>query len=94
MPNVAKLPLPIIESYEWQAHGACADLDSSAFFSPDAERGRKRTEREERAKQICRHCPVLERCLQHAMDAGEPYGVWGGLTAGERARLAERRLAS
>lgn len=94
MANLQQLPMPIIESYEWQFDGACADLDSSVFFSPESERGRKRTEREQRAKEICSSCPVLERCRQHALDAREPYGVWGGMSAGERARLLDHRIAS
>ena len=39
MANVHHLPKPIIESYEWQFEGACANLDVSEFFSPEAERG-------------------------------------------------------
>ena len=94
MPNIHKLPIPIIESYEWQWDGACAQLSSEMFFSPDSERGAKRTARETRAKEICHTCPVIDRCLQHAMETREPYGVWGGLTAGERMRLTDSRIAS
>lgn len=94
MPNIHKLPIPVIESYEWQYEGSCAHLDSDTFFSPDAERGAKRIAREENAKSICRTCPVIERCRQHALETREPYGVWGGMTAGERMRLIERRIAS
>lgn len=94
MPNIHKLPLPLIESYEWQYDGACASLDSSMFFSPEAERGAKRTAREDRAKAICAQCPVIDRCRQHALETREPYGVWGGMTAGERVRLMERPIAS
>ena len=32
----------------------------------------------ERAKALCRGCPVLEGCLAGAIDRGEPWGVWGG----------------
>lgn len=93
MPNVHHLPKPILESYEWQFEGACANLDVSAFFSPEAERGAKRIHREESAKAVCRTCPVMERCRQHALESREPYGVWGGMTAGERQRLLERPIA-
>lgn len=54
------------------------------FFGPAGERGSARQQREERAKEICADCPVQQACLQHALAAAEPYGVWGGLTEGER----------
>lgn len=44
-----------------------------------------------RAKTICTGCPLVAACLRAALDRGEPFGVWGGLDAGERARL--RRAA-
>ena len=59
-------------------------------FHPDGERGPARAEREERAKQICGRCPVLEHCRRHALAVGEPYGVWGGLSMAERSALLHR----
>ena len=32
----------------------------------------------ERAKTLCRTCPVMNVCLAGALDRGEPWGVWGG----------------
>jgi WhiB family transcriptional regulator, redox-sensing transcriptional regulator len=43
--------------------------------------------KEWRAKQICRSCPVLEACRSYALDAAEPYGIWGALTPSERRRM-------
>ena len=31
-----------------------------------------------RAKAICQKCPVMEPCLQGAIERREPWGVWGG----------------
>ena len=31
-----------------------------------------------RAKQICAVCPVIEPCLEGALQRREPWGVWGG----------------
>ncbi len=31
-----------------------------------------------RAKQICATCPVIDACLERAIDRREPWGVWGG----------------
>lgn len=36
------------------------------------------------AKRVCADCAVRRACLAHAVETGEEYGVWGGLTAGER----------
>ncbi len=33
---------------------------------------------------VCWSCPVRQVCLDHAIAAGERYGIWGGLTPAER----------
>lgn len=38
------------------------------------------------AKDICAECPMIQSCRNYAMKH-EDYGVWGGLTAGERFKL-------
>lgn len=43
------------------------------------------------AKRICHACPAETACLQYALDTNEPFGVWGGMTAGERRRLKPER---
>jgi WhiB family redox-sensing transcriptional regulator len=32
----------------------------------------------ERAKALCRECPLQVACLQGALERREPWGVWGG----------------
>jgi WhiB family transcriptional regulator, redox-sensing transcriptional regulator len=32
----------------------------------------------ERAKRLCRPCPLRSACLAGAMERQEPWGVWGG----------------
>ena len=41
-------------------------------------------------KAVCWTCPVRRACLAYALDAGESFGIWGGLTAKERAVLVRR----
>ncbi len=95
MVNVNRLPGPMMDAYEWQYEGACMGVDSAVFFSPEAERGAKRERREENAKRLCFQCPVMLRCREHALAVREPYGVWGGLTEGERAAMArQEKIAS
>jgi WhiB family redox-sensing transcriptional regulator len=31
-----------------------------------------------RAKEICSSCPLIEPCLDGALERREPWGVWGG----------------
>ena len=84
MPLPSQLPGPAASKWEWQLHGSCRGVDSSVFFHPDGERGRARSNREQRAKAICRRCPVMEQCRAHALEVAEPYGIWGGLSESER----------
>nr|WP_236581646.1 WhiB family transcriptional regulator [Rhodococcus sp. T7] len=75
---------------DWREAAACRGIESSVFFSPDAERGQARTRRESQARRICQDCPALSRCRDHALATGEPYGIWGGMTETDRRRHAQR----
>ncbi len=94
MANIARLPLPLLDVYDWQFAGACLEADPELFFPPEAERGPRRRARERAAKSYCVRCPVIAECLRHALAVREPYGVWGGLTTGERANVAAGTAAS
>lgn len=68
---------------DWHDDAACRDHPAELFF-PDELRGERQRLAESEAKAICRRCPVLIRCAQHAVEAPETYGVWGATTAKER----------
>jgi WhiB family redox-sensing transcriptional regulator len=36
------------------------------------------------AKAICGSCPISFECLEYALIAEEPFGIWGGFTPKER----------
>ena len=72
---------------EGQVHGACTSADTEMCFHPDGERGPSRSGRETAAKAVCATCPVLARCRTHALEAREPYGVWGGLSEADREQI-------
>ena len=74
--------------WSWRLRAACRHVDSAVFFSPDGERPPQRDARETRAKAICGGCPVIGQCAAYAIQYGERYGVWGGLSERERAALA------
>lgn len=44
------------------------------------------------AKAICAQCRVRGICLETALRNKERYGIWGGLTPRERARVRRRIL--
>jgi len=70
---------------EWQERALCQQTDPEAFFP---EKGRSPRE----AKRICARCEVTTECLAYALGHDERFGVWGGLSAGERRKL-KRRVA-
>ncbi|MBY4208040.1 WhiB family transcriptional regulator [Rhodococcus fascians] len=79
--------MPIAELWDWQLEANCRGLQVRTFFPPSGTRGKSLEKIEQRAKSICAACPVRQSCLDHALECGEPYGVWGGLSPTERARL-------
>ncbi|WP_303396062.1 MULTISPECIES: WhiB family transcriptional regulator [unclassified Rhodococcus (in: high G+C Gram-positive bacteria)] len=81
------LPLPITDEWEWQLDAECRNEQAAVFFPPTNTRGAALELLEIQAKRICSRCPVRRRCLDYAIASGEPYGVWGGLSASERHRV-------
>ncbi len=79
------------ETLEWQEDSACRQYDNVLFFGEDGESELEKQARESRAKAVCRSCPVLEPCLEFAMETNQKYGIWGGLNDKERASLKRRR---
>lgn len=66
----------------------CANVDPELFFP-----GPGNTENSastKKAKRLCDACPYCADCLDIALDAAEPYGIWGGVTQAERLKLLGR----
>jgi WhiB family transcriptional regulator, redox-sensing transcriptional regulator len=78
-------PRPIIDDWTWQLRGSCHKVAPEIFFPEDSGRHGLRG-REEQAKRICRECPVLKQCREHALAMPETHGIWGAMTPMERAR--------
>ncbi|MBM7280330.1 WhiB family transcriptional regulator [Gordonia rubripertincta] len=68
----------------WHEDAICSQADPDAWFP---EKG----EATVAAKLICAGCDVREQCLQWALDNGERFGVWGGLSERERREERARR---
>jgi WhiB family transcriptional regulator, redox-sensing transcriptional regulator len=75
---------------DWRHHAACRDVDPELFF-PIGNTGPALIQIDE-AKRVCGRCPVMEPCLQWALESGQDSGVWGGLSEDER-RALKRRTA-
>ena len=71
------------EAWSWQFRGSCLSHPAEVFF-PEADSRRVRRRHEEEAKRICRDCPVMQKCRDHAVKTPERYGIWGATTARER----------
>lgn len=68
---------------DWAARGSCSQYDPDAMFVQGAAQNR--------AKLVCRGCPVRTECLADALDNRVEFGVWGGMTERERRALLRKR---
>lgn len=84
-------PEAVGDAWAWQLQGACRDEDTELFFHPYGEREPSRSRRERTALSVCSRCPVLLECRTYALQAREPYGVWGGLTETDRVEVLSGR---
>ena len=87
MADTERLPAPLIDNWDWQTQAACRGMDITVFFHPPDERNAARERRVSQAKAICQTCPSIDACRDHALQAREPYGIWGGLSEHERAAV-------
>lgn len=63
----------------WREQALCRDEPSDIFFPTTGQLATT-------ALAFCQACQVTDQCLDYAMKANEPTGVWGGLTEIERRR--------
>ena len=82
------------ERMEWVAVARCIGEEPDLFFPVGTTR--PAVEQTERAKAICRDCPVIMECLEWSLATAQDAGVWGGRSEDERReiRRARRRRAS
>lgn len=78
-----------MSSLEWMDEGLCHQVDPDLWFPSDYAAS-------QRARQICKRCPVQAPCLDYAL-AINAAGIWGGTTGRERQEMrgaAYRQRAS
>lgn len=79
----------------WRGQAACRRTTATVFFPPPHfELKPEKDERENAARSLCRACPVQQDCLDHALDAREQHGIWGGMNELERRRLIRKRITA
>lgn len=56
---------------DWMAKALCrvAQIPTAIFY-----------EDQEKARDICEHCPVAHDCRTYAFETEERYGIWGGVS--------------
>jgi len=91
---VRRLPPATTDEWDWQLQAACRGMDGEWFFPPDREQAKARSSRISKAKAVCAHCPALIPCRDFALDNGEPFGVWGGLSEDDRERVTRHISAT
>lgn len=65
------------EDLSWQDLALCAEVDPELWF-PEKGGGTRKP------KRICRMCEVRTECLEYALETGQRFGIWGGLSPQER----------
>ena len=68
----------------WQEFANCLGVDPDLFFPA---RGASTRE----AKEVWRGCVVRDGCLEYALQNGEKFGIWGGMSERERRRIRRQR---
>jgi WhiB family redox-sensing transcriptional regulator len=72
---------------DWRDAALCAQTDPESFFP---EKGGSVRE----PKRVCRACGVRAECLEYALETGQQFGIWGGLSERERRRLKRASAAA
>ena len=68
----------------WQDRARCQETDPEAFFPEQGVSTRP-------AKRVCVACEVKAECLEYALETSQEFGVWGGMSRGERTRLKRQQ---
>ena len=75
---------------DWRARAGCSGYPNTLFF-PTADGLDEGWV--EKAKSVCAVCPVIDECLQYALETNQRSGIWGGTSEKERKSLRRKWLA-
>lgn len=73
----------------WADRALCAEVGGDIFYPEQGGDWRS-------PRRICMACEVRAPCLAYALDHDEEFGIWGGMSAQQRARIRrqDRREAA
>ncbi|MFG3170620.1 WhiB family transcriptional regulator [Streptomyces sp. NPDC048200] len=73
---------------DWRDVGLCRDEDPELFFPVGGGVAAKAQIRQ--AKLVCFRCPSKQACGAWALQTRQGFGVWGGMSEGERRAILRR----
>ncbi len=73
----------------WYTRAACAEYDPELWF-PHSDAALNVAQVDE-AKAVCSACPVIDACLDWALEHNVEHGIWGGATEAERRSIRRSR---
>jgi WhiB family redox-sensing transcriptional regulator len=76
----------------WRDLALCRREDPDLFFPLGNVTSGPTLIQIDEAKEVCRRCPVTERCLAWAMNSEPVEGIWGGTTEAERRAMRLRTI--
>lgn len=72
----------------WWLSALCAQTDPAIFFGIEESKNQYDNHRfKAQAKATCAACEVRRECLDEALSKGERWGIRGGLSPAQRARM-------
>lgn len=71
-------------SEDWREDALCSQVGGDHWFP---EKGETNSD----AKKVCSRCPAVDACLEYAVATWQRYGVWGGKTPKEVAKIRRAR---
>jgi len=91
--------LYVRERPDWFDHAKCLGVNASSPTNLFYAEGQQNNAQVQAAKAVCNgthpehpgRCPVLEECLDYAIENSERFGVWGGCSERERRRIKRQR---
>jgi len=75
---------------DWFEQASCKGMDINLFF---VERGPLAVKMAREAKAVCKVCPVIQPCLNFAIETDSQHGIFGGLAPKERRAERWKRRA-
>jgi WhiB family redox-sensing transcriptional regulator len=82
------LGMPRPRGEGWHTDALCAQVDGDLWFPEKGD-----AHGADKAKAFCVTCPVVNECLDYAMDNNIKHGVWGNKTPDQRTRMRNKKAA-